>query len=74
MKKRLLVLLMALAMCFAMFGCGSADEATTDDAAAPEDTTAVEPADPADKDTAAPTADDTTTDAPTEEAPEANPQ
>ena len=27
MKKRLLVLLMALAMCFAMFGCNGNDEA-----------------------------------------------
>ncbi len=27
MKKRLLVLLMALAMCFAMFGCGSEEAA-----------------------------------------------
>lgn len=28
MKKRLLVLLMALAMCFAMFGCSSNEDAT----------------------------------------------
>ncbi len=47
MKKRLLVLLMALAMCFAMFGCGS-DEPATDATTEEPAVTTEEPA-PADE-------------------------
>ncbi len=43
MKKRLLVLLMALAMCFAMFGCGS-EEAAPEEGT--EDPAVTEPATP----------------------------
>jgi hypothetical protein len=61
MKKRLLVLLMALAMCFAMFGCGSEEEAPAEDGATEE---------PAVEEPAAPEEDPAETEAdPAEEAP-----